>query len=177
MVSSSYHLFHDNYPMRLFRMLNVVNVQCRGYYDDFSMNVFNIVIALMVQRRRCYAIFQWLYLPLWMFSTHNIVCIVMIIRWMCLILRLHSWCNAVGLVPLFRWIYFPLWMFPIHNVVCIVMIIRWMCLILRLRSWCNAVGVVLLIARGWRGTSLPRVSIHKGIQRHRCWAFSMMAWL
>lgn len=38
--------------MRLFRMLNVVNVQCRGYYDDFSMNVFNIVIALMVQRRR-----------------------------------------------------------------------------------------------------------------------------
>ncbi|WP_278525475.1 tetrahydrofolate synthase [Segatella salivae] len=36
-------------------MLNVVNVQCRGYYDDFSMNVFNIVNALMVQRRRCYA--------------------------------------------------------------------------------------------------------------------------
>ena len=38
--------------MRSFRMLNVVNVQCRGYYNDFSMNVFNIVIALMVQRRR-----------------------------------------------------------------------------------------------------------------------------
>ena len=38
--------------MRSFRMLNVVNVQCHGYYDDFSMNVFNIVIALMVQRRR-----------------------------------------------------------------------------------------------------------------------------
>ena len=37
--------------MRLFRMLNVVNVQCHGYYGDFSMNVFNIVIALMVQRR------------------------------------------------------------------------------------------------------------------------------
>ena len=33
-------------------MLNVVNVQCHGYYNDFSMNVFNIVIALMVQRRR-----------------------------------------------------------------------------------------------------------------------------
>jgi len=46
-------LFHDNYPMRLFRMLNVVNVQCRGYYGDFPMNVFNIVIALMMQRRRC----------------------------------------------------------------------------------------------------------------------------
>ncbi|WP_278509424.1 hypothetical protein [Segatella salivae] len=39
--------------MRLFRMLNVVNVQCRGYYGDFPMNVFNIVIALMMQRRRC----------------------------------------------------------------------------------------------------------------------------
>ncbi len=37
--------------MRLFRMLNVVNVQCHGYYGDFPMNVFNIVIALMVQRR------------------------------------------------------------------------------------------------------------------------------
>ena len=45
-------MFHDNYPMRLFRMLNVVNVQCRGYYGDFPMNVFNIVIALIVQRRR-----------------------------------------------------------------------------------------------------------------------------
>ena len=33
-------------------MLNVVDVQCCGYYNDFSMNVFNIVIALMVQRRR-----------------------------------------------------------------------------------------------------------------------------
>ena len=38
--------------MRSFRMLNVVNVQCHGYYNDFPMNVFNIVIALMVQRRR-----------------------------------------------------------------------------------------------------------------------------
>ena len=38
--------------MRLFRMLNVVDVQCREYYGDFSMNVFNIVIALMVQHRR-----------------------------------------------------------------------------------------------------------------------------
>ena len=41
--------------MRLFRMLNVVNVQCCGYYDDFPMNVFDIMNALMVQRRRCYA--------------------------------------------------------------------------------------------------------------------------
>ena len=39
--------------MRLFRMLNVVNVQCREYYGDFPMNVLNIVATLMVQRRRC----------------------------------------------------------------------------------------------------------------------------
>ena len=38
--------------MRSFRMLNVVDVQCCGYYNDFLMNVFNIVIALMVQCRR-----------------------------------------------------------------------------------------------------------------------------
>jgi len=38
--------------MRLFRMLNVVDVQCCGYYDDFSMNVLNIVATLMVQSRR-----------------------------------------------------------------------------------------------------------------------------
>ena len=32
----------------------------------------------------------------------------------------------------------------------------------------NSVRVVLLIARGWRGTSLPRVNDRKGIQRRRC---------
>ena len=32
----------------------------------------------------------------------------------------------------------------------------------------NSVRVVLLIARGWRGTSLPRVNIRKEIQRRRC---------
>ena len=32
-------------------MLNVVNVLCRGYYNDLLMKMFNIVIALMVQRR------------------------------------------------------------------------------------------------------------------------------
>ena len=39
----------------------------------------------------------------------------------------------------------------------------------------NSVRVVPLIAQGWRGTSLPRVNVCKGIQRHRCWAFSMKA--
>ena len=37
--------------MRSFRMLNVINVQCHGYYNDLLMKMFNIVIALMVQRR------------------------------------------------------------------------------------------------------------------------------
>ena len=32
----------------------------------------------------------------------------------------------------------------------------------------NSVRVVLLIARGWRGTSLPLVNVRKGIQRRRC---------
>ena len=41
----------------------------------------------------------------------------------------------------------------------------------------NSVRVVLLIARGWRGTSLPRVNVRKGIQRCRCWAFSVKAWV
>ena len=41
----------------------------------------------------------------------------------------------------------------------------------------NSVRVVPLIARGWRGTSLPRVNIRKEIQRHRCWAFSVKACL
>ena len=35
-------------------------------------------------------------------------------------------------------------------------------------SPCNSVRVVLLIARGWRGTSLPWVNVSKEIQRHRC---------
>ena len=41
----------------------------------------------------------------------------------------------------------------------------------------NSVRVVLLIARGWRGTSLPRVNVRKEIQRCKCWAFSVKAWL
>ena len=38
--------------MRLFWMLNVVNVQCHVYYGDLLIKMFNIVIALMVQRCR-----------------------------------------------------------------------------------------------------------------------------
>ena len=41
----------------------------------------------------------------------------------------------------------------------------------------NSVRVVFLIARGWRGTSLPRGNVCMEIQRHRCWAFSEKTWL
>ena len=44
-------------------------------------------------------------------------------------------------------------------------------------SWGNSVRVVFLIARGRRGTSLPRVNVRKEIQRRRCWAFSMKSHL
>ena len=37
--------------MRLFRILNVINVQCHVCYNDLLMKMFNIVITLMVQRR------------------------------------------------------------------------------------------------------------------------------
>ena len=41
--------------MIIFAIMNVFNPQHRVFYDDYSMNVFNIVIALVVQCRRCYA--------------------------------------------------------------------------------------------------------------------------
>ena len=34
----------------------------------------------------------------------------------------------------------------------------------------NPIGVLLLIAQGWRGTSLPWVNMLSGAQRHRCCA-------
>ncbi len=38
--------------MIIFAIMNVFNPQHCVFYDDYSMNVFNIVIALMVQCRR-----------------------------------------------------------------------------------------------------------------------------
>ncbi|MEZ7712800.1 tetrahydrofolate synthase [Segatella salivae] len=35
--------------MSVFVIMNISNSQHRMYYDDYSMNVFNIVTALMVQ--------------------------------------------------------------------------------------------------------------------------------
>ena len=39
--------------MNIFSIMNVSNPQCCLYCDDYSMNVFNIATAFMVQRRRC----------------------------------------------------------------------------------------------------------------------------
>ena len=69
--------------------------------------------------------------------------------------------NAVGVVPFC----FPYTILPL--------IINY--ITLTIVSSRNSVRVVLLIARGWRGTSLPRVNVRKEIQRHRCWAFSVKA--
>ena len=62
--------------------------------------------------------------------------------------------NAVGVVPFC----FPNSISPL--------IINY--ITLALVSSRNSVRVVLLIARGWRGTSLPRVNVRKEIQRRRC---------
>ena len=35
--------------MNVFVIMNISNLRHRMYYDDYSMNVFNIVTALMVQ--------------------------------------------------------------------------------------------------------------------------------
>ena len=45
--------FGANILMSVFAIMNVFNPQHCVCYDDYSMNVFNIVIALIVQRRRC----------------------------------------------------------------------------------------------------------------------------
>ena len=39
--------------MIVFAIMNISGTQHRVYYDDFSMHVFDIINALMVQRRRC----------------------------------------------------------------------------------------------------------------------------
>ena len=38
-----------NLLMNVFVIMNISNPQHRMYYDDYSMNVFNIINALMVQ--------------------------------------------------------------------------------------------------------------------------------
>ena len=45
--------FGANISMDVFAIENVFNPQYCLYCDDYSMNVFNIATALMVQRRRC----------------------------------------------------------------------------------------------------------------------------
>ena len=85
--------------------------------------------------------------------------------------------DAVGVAPAFPWIHPPLRMLQRCNAVGVALIFQWNLSTLQMRSPRNSVRVVLLIARGWRGTSLPRVNIHMEIQRHRCWVFSVKAHL
>ena len=104
---------------------------------------------------KMFMFFKWRQRILRVLPIGKAVGVVSVFQWMKIAIWIPASCNAVGVVPVFQWMNFAIWMF----------------------SWCNAVGVVLLIARGWRGTSLPRVNIRKGIQRHRCWAFSEKAWV
>ena len=98
-------------------------------------------------------IFQWIHPLWWMFSPRN----------------------AVGVMPIFQWMRHPWWMFSPRNAVGVMSILQWMYLPPWILSPRNSVRVVPLIARGWRGTSLPRVNVRKEMQRRRCWAFSEKA--
>ena len=48
-VTMQCYRYYINLLMSVFAIMNVSNPQHRVYYDDYSMNVFNIVTALMVQ--------------------------------------------------------------------------------------------------------------------------------
>ena len=96
----------------------------------------------------------------------------------------HVFCNTIDgnmrinkrqKVPIVQWIYPLWWILPSGNAMGVMPVSQWMYLLPWMLLPRNSVRVVLLIAQGWRGTSLPRVSIRKGIQRRRCWAFSMKA--
>ena len=118
-------------------------------------------------------IFPWMYFPLWMLQRHNAVEFMSIFPWMYFPLWMLQRHNAVEFMSIFPWMYFPLWMLQRHNAVEFMPIFPWMHLPLQMSQRRNSVRVVLLIARGWRGTSLPRVNVCKEMQRCKCWAFSM----
>ena len=101
----------------------------------------------------------------------NTICVINVYLWVCFPLWMLQPCNVVEFMLISPWMYFALWMLWRCNAVGLVAIFRWMYFAIKMPLWCNAVGVVLLIAQGWRGTSLPWVSIRKGIQRCKCWVF------
>ena len=118
-------------------------------------------------------IFQWIHLPLQMLQPCNAVVVIPIFQWMYPPLQMLQPRNAVVVIPIFQWMYPLFCMLQPRNNVGVILIFQWMCSPLWILSPRNSVRVVPLIARGWRGMSLPRVNIHKEIQRHRCCAFSM----
>ena len=48
-INMQHHRRCANFLMIVFIIMNIPNLQHRVFYDDYSMNVFYIVIVLMVQ--------------------------------------------------------------------------------------------------------------------------------
>ena len=149
------HRWYANIPMDVFAMINVVTTQRHIVYADIIMDISTTANVITTQFRRCHAsISMDIFAILYVVTTQR--------RWYCAGIPMDEdrnmnalMCNAVGIVPIFQWTHLSPRMFSSRN----------------------SVRVVLLIARGWRGTSLPRVNVRKEIQRHRCWAFSKKAWV
>ena len=110
-------------------------------------------------------------------TAHGVVDVIPIFQCMYALWWMLQRCNTVDVMPLFQWMYASWWMLQWCNTVGFMPIFQCMYVSWRMLQRCNSVRVVLLIARGWRGTSLPRVNIRKEIQRRRYWAFSVKAWL
>ena len=159
-------------------------VICPILHDDMTQIIssFNAICnVFIVQRWRRWTFYSLrlasAYLRLFTIEEINAVSVVPAFQWMYFAIEMPSWCNAVGVIPASQWMYLAIEMPSWCNAVGVMPAFQWMYLAIEMPSWCNAVGVVLLIARGWRGTSLPRVNVCKEIQRHRCWAFFEKAWL
>ena len=110
-------------------------------------------------------------------KAHTSTKIFIFFKWRQPILRVLPIGKATGVMPVFQWIYPTWWIRAPRNAVGVMPVFQWIHLSRRMFSFRNSVRVVLLIARGWRGTSLPRVNVRKEIQRHRCWAFSKKDWI
>ena len=48
-----HHVYYDDNSMNVFDIVNVITTQRRGYGVGIQMNVFNIINAFWVQRRTC----------------------------------------------------------------------------------------------------------------------------
>ena len=142
-------------PMDISNMMNTRTTQRRIFYASIIMDISTILYVVTTQRHRGCANIPMDISTWWIRAPRNAVYFMPIFQWMNFSIWIPSWCNIVGVMPVFQWTHLSSRMFSSRN----------------------SVRVVLLIAQGWRGTSLPRVNVRKGIQRHRCWAFSKKAWV